>query len=387
MSQISKGETFADSQQLTATRLNNLVDSATLQAGAIHSQTLLSGTVNGADELLIYDDSTSSLRKTTVSAVLDSNKDPVFDSVTTSEINAKPASDVLLTPNDATIVSGKAFTSVDGITAVVTSTAHELQSGMLLEFTASNVAYSGQYFITVLSVDTFSYVIRQTTPVAASGTLSYTKKASARIAGGQSISSQLSVSGRTIIGGELTANGNIFSSGNNTFTGDNNFTGTLKINGNTCYILTEIFEEIIPPWSAAVAGQYNSVYTSSSFTKPAGEIWVFEVFIMHSGAKGHYEFAGRYGSTTYQTGEYLFCEKAFDANNVGNITTSFLNLRWIAPSATTFTSETLKIDAYAAAGTSSLMKMFQTTGLTSFISTSGMMCASSKFRIYKYKTA
>jgi hypothetical protein len=79
MAQLSKGDTFADGQQVTGARLNQLVDSSVLLAGAITEQGALSGTVEGADTVLIYDNSVTNLRKVTVTNLL---KTIITDSVT-----------------------------------------------------------------------------------------------------------------------------------------------------------------------------------------------------------------------------------------------------------------------------------------------------------------
>ena len=193
----------------------------------------------------------------------------------------------------------------------------------------------------------------------------------------------------TATGGTIRLNSNTqFNStitGTQTFSGTCNFTGNFQVNGQTGYILTEIYEETIPSWSATYAGLYNSVYTSSSFTKPVDEIWVFELFIRHSGYRGYnYEFAGRYGSQGYQSGSYIFSEQAFDSQGGGYGQATTFTTRWVVPSATTLTSDTFKIDAFA--GTGSQMQMFTTTSPFTNIITTGTLSAS-KFRIYKYKTA
>lgn len=73
MAQIIKGDTFADGQQLNAARLNQLLDSAQLSAGAITEQSALAPlTVSPTDLILIYDASAGSLKKTSIADILGS---------------------------------------------------------------------------------------------------------------------------------------------------------------------------------------------------------------------------------------------------------------------------------------------------------------------------
>ena len=56
MAQLSKGDTFADGQQLTATRLNQLVDSSQILVGAITEQTAITaGTLEATDTTIVSD--------------------------------------------------------------------------------------------------------------------------------------------------------------------------------------------------------------------------------------------------------------------------------------------------------------------------------------------
>lgn len=66
MPEVSKGHTFTANEQVTHTKLNNLVDSATLEAQAITNRSALT-TIASADAFLVYDDSAAGLRKITAS--------------------------------------------------------------------------------------------------------------------------------------------------------------------------------------------------------------------------------------------------------------------------------------------------------------------------------
>lgn len=210
MTQISKGDTFTDGQQVTGARLNQLVDSSTLLAGAITDQTALTAaTVAVDDGVLLSDTSASALRKATVGDLLGSSLPVVASSVTSpllicSATNAGANSDILVTPYDGIAVTGKTFTSADGITATVTSTAHGLVAGMIVNITAAVSAYSGQYQILVPTVDTFTYSVLPTT-TASSGTCSYTRKASKRIAGNLVVSGEADIAGNLRVLGTTKA--------------------------------------------------------------------------------------------------------------------------------------------------------------------------------------
>jgi hypothetical protein len=93
MAQISKGDTFADSQQLTATRLNQLVDSAQLLVGAITDQpSITANTLEATDSTIVND--AGSLKEATIGDILNSNL-----AITTSEVNGGTGVDMIVTPD------------------------------------------------------------------------------------------------------------------------------------------------------------------------------------------------------------------------------------------------------------------------------------------------
>ena len=179
MPQLIKGDTFADGQQVTGARLNQLLDSAQLLVGSITEQTALAaGTVEAADQLNINDNSASALRKTTVGDVLGSNIPLV-----TSSITAGNGNDIVVTANDATAVPASTYTSADGLTVVVTTpSAHGLSIGQVVLISAAGSGYNGTFRLTAASGSSFTYVMT-TAATAGSGTLTYTKKGTEKIAG------------------------------------------------------------------------------------------------------------------------------------------------------------------------------------------------------------
>lgn len=282
MPQLESPESYIDGQQVTATRLNNMVNNAILKPGAITGQTpIAAGTVASGDTVLLHDASASELRMATVGDLLGSGINAsigtaTVDTLTTSVVNGKANKDINATPNDGVLVTGKTFSSVDGITAVVSSTAHGLENNTCLNITASNPVYSGQYFVNVTSVDSFSYTIRQATPVAASGTIDYTKKGTVKVIGSEHISGNLEVALKTELRGDTAVSGSFVSTGSSTFSGTSNFTGDLQVNGAAAYVLTDVIEEDIPNFVGALGNTTHSMFTSASYTKPAGELWIVE---------------------------------------------------------------------------------------------------------------
>ena len=391
MAQISKGDTFADGQQVTGARLNQLVDSSVLVVGAVTDQpAITAATVAIDDQMILADTSTATLKKVSVGDILGSSLPIVATTiagtaitgttVTTPIVNSSANNDVLVTPYDGVNVTGKPFNSPDGITATISSLAHGLTTGSLVQITASNTAYSGLYKITVTNADEFKYTVY---PVAvlASGTCSYIKKATERIIGNQT------VSGNVIVAGNETIEGNLRVVGDVAMDGNLNITGTLKVNGTTGYILYEVLEEGIPYWGATTATNYNGVFASTVFTKPSDEIWEFEVSYNIYGDTGYGMGVGvRYGSQAAFSGTYKFVEYYTVATHSYSI--YHRTHRWKEGKDTVLTNETVKIDAGAGASSAMAMFLTSTTG-TAYGVFAGYTTpiASSKFRIYKYKTA
>jgi hypothetical protein len=95
MAQIQSPETYVDGQQVTAARLNNQTNGATLLPGAITDQSALAAnTVDVADTILIHDASAGALRKATVSDLMNSGISGTTGTITGSagvDINITPA--------------------------------------------------------------------------------------------------------------------------------------------------------------------------------------------------------------------------------------------------------------------------------------------------------
>lgn len=376
MPQINKGDTFADGQQVTAARLNQLIDSATILVDSITAQTAITaGTVDTADQVNINDNSASALRKATIGDLLGSNV-----SVVTSSVTAGSGSDIVVTPNDATIVTGSTYTSADGLTVVVTTAAaHGLSVGQVLLISAAGAGYNGTFRLTVAAGSSFTYVMN-TAATAGSGSLAYTKKATNKVAGNFAVTQNLYVDGN--IGG------------NATFEGNANFTGTLNVNGNVGYLLTEIYEEVIPSYVSTTTGNFTAIWSSLSFTKPVGEVWVFELRFNYSndtvtgaGVGVPFGYGIRYSSETAFTGTYKSAERVSLFSTSVSVSYSGVQSRvvtWSEPAATALTSNNVVFDTCTTASVG--QKMFSTT-VGIFAGYPSTPMASSTFKIYKYRTA
>jgi hypothetical protein len=198
----------------------------------------------------------------------------------------------------------------------------------------------------------------------------------------------LNTTGNATIAGDLAVTGNISgninTSGNFTNSGTVNFTGTLQVGGSVAYVLYEVYEETLPSWQAAVPGVQSAVVTTALFTKPADEVWIFEIDGTWSMVRGYgASYAFRYSTEAFQTGSYLKLD--FDySSGVTWVTSRSIYHTWTVPAGTALTSRRVVTDV--SAGNGSQLNMFRNTSLATDIITSGSLPVS-KFRISKYKTA
>lgn len=94
MAQIQSPETYADGQQVTASRLNNQTNGAVLLPGAVTDQTALAaGTVASGDQVILHDASATALRKATAGDLLGSGLP-----ITTGVITGSAGADLIVTP-------------------------------------------------------------------------------------------------------------------------------------------------------------------------------------------------------------------------------------------------------------------------------------------------
>jgi len=221
MPQIQKGDTFADGQQVTGARLNQLVDSATILPAIITDQTnLTANTVATGDSVLLYDASATALREATASDLLNSNI-----AVTTSSITGGANSDIVITPNDGATVTGATYTSGDGLTVVVTLNSHGLAVNQVVTISGAGSGYNGTFRITAVATNTFTYVMTTAATPATAQSCSYTRQGTVRnpehavIGGNVYVNGDSVVTGTSVNTGAVTNVGNVSVGGNLTVTG------------------------------------------------------------------------------------------------------------------------------------------------------------------------
>jgi hypothetical protein len=280
-SQISPPIEYNDGDPINAAAFNGHVKGATLQNGSITEQVDVAlsivPSVSKTDNLVIYDESevtTNRLRKIKVGELLTVDSPVVAESVTTSQINAKANEQLDIAPNASVLLTGRNFVSIDGFNVTVTSTAHLLETGMLLEFSNAAIGgnnggfvsgHDGRYQITVLTADTFTYRNGLTTAtVAGSGTLNYRKAPTVYIGGSEVINDDLRVAGNTFIAGNTNISGAVN-------------VGSLKIGGQTpltkenAGFSVNSKTAILPPntgWGVVD-------YSTTAFVVPPGETYTF----------------------------------------------------------------------------------------------------------------
>lgn len=382
MAQFQSPINYVTGDQVTAANLNNHINGAVALPGLISDQSSMSANdVASTDQVLINDGGV--LKKTTVGDVLNSNLAATFTSITATNFvsdNVAPGAnkDLGLSPNAGVAVTGKTFTSVNGINVTVNSTAHNVLQNQVLTITASIAAYSGEYRVVSVTTDTFEYVLPEAaTPN--SGSCDYTKTASVVTTGNSVITSDEYLIGNQDVGGNSRINGSLIVKGAATFDGTSNFTGNLQVNGTVGYVLTGVIEETIPYATGTAANTLHNLFTSASYTKPVGEIWVIEIdAIMWSlnNANTHYRLTDSTDTTNFMIG-YAATNSAYDVFEI--------NKTYIFDSSSTHTG-TFVFRAKCGQPTISISP--STTELSTGTSYPDASKGSvGKFRIYKYKTA
>jgi hypothetical protein len=340
MAQISKGETFADSQQLTATRLNQLVDSAQILVGVISDQTsITANTLEATDTTLINDAGT--LKKATVGDFLNSGL-----AVTTSVVNTKANTDLIVTPYDATAVVGSNYTSGDGLTVTVTTlAAHGLAVNNVVLISGAGTGYNGTFKITAVTSLTFTYVMYvAATPTGSPTACTYVRKAT------------------EIVNGNVVASGNVYAENeidtlnlqvdgqalvNSSTTKTANVTTAMQYSGVPVWGLVSITETTVPfaqcdattePQRVATCNQWRDVLSITGQTKTNKEIWVVEV---DAPVVAYQLFSSRFRILLNGTSSSLAMQTSVLQG--GTLFNQYqVTLRAVIPEGTTFTSDAIK---------------------------------------------
>ena len=238
MAQIQKGDTFADGQQVTGARLNQLIDSATILPNIITDQTnIATNEVASNDTMLVYDNSATALREATASDLLNSNIPITTSSVTTSSITGGAGVNLVITPASTYKVDVAGAFEADSINSIGATTI-----GGTLDVTGNASFTAGIGGTSAIKIATGTTAERPASPVA--GQLRFNTTSNAL----------------EVYSGSAWING--VTSGSATFDGTVNITGAIQYNGTPVYGLYEV-----------VRGYSNGTWPV--LTKPAGEIWVF----------------------------------------------------------------------------------------------------------------
>lgn len=279
MPQILKGDTFANSQQLTAARLNQLVESAQILVGAITEQPVITpNTLVATDTTIINDGGT--LKQTSVGDLLNSGIP-----ITTPTITSTANKDVIVTPLDGVTVVGSNYTSVDGLTVEVTTlSAHELSVNNVVLISGAGAGYNGTFIITNVTSTTFNYVMyTAATPTTSPTACTYVRKAT-EIVNGNVVASEFIFAKQEIETPNLQVDGqaNINSSSTKTA----NITSAMQYSGVPVWGLVGVSDTSIPfaQCDATTAAQrtatcnvWRDVLAVSSLTKTNKELWQIEV--------------------------------------------------------------------------------------------------------------
>jgi hypothetical protein len=325
MTQISKGETFTDGQQVTGNRLNQLVDASTLLVGAITAQpAIATNGVASTDEMLINDGGV--LKKTTVSSLLNSGLAITTSGITTSSVTSSSGGLALNAPSGQIITTNRSL----NVTGAISSTGALGVSGLLTTYAGGTMG----------------------------GTFDFNNAV------------------------------NFNSTGTVTYAGTNNFTGILQVNGSTVYALKEIYEENIARATAPTANTEATVWFAASsgtgVQKIGGagssEIWVIEIDLSLWNQNAGQTVVRLCSETgvTIAAGLRSFFYNAV-ANEVTNTT-----LRVVLGAGTTSSWNNLNLRIKST--TANVVISPSATDITSYPD-NALYSATSKFRIYKYATA
>jgi hypothetical protein len=347
MAQFQSPLTFTSGQVLTAADLNAHVNSATLLPGSINDQTAITAfDIQSTDTFNIYDSSGAVLRKATVDDLFRSGMIAKFDN-----ISGKSGQNLAITPASGFAVAINGNLTSSG-TLAVTSTS-TLSGDVTAGANLTVVGLANFNTTEAIKLPVGTTAQRPGTP--ATGQIRYNSTLAAT-----EIYNGTAWDPVPVAGTNLTLPNTV------------NFTGTIQYNGTAVYGLTAIYEENI----GSVTGS-GVIWTSSPFTKPSDEIWVFEVnsviaTIGGSAWSGNLSFLNTSG-TSYFT--------IYDAN-VGGFDYSGTALaggdfdcRWVVQAGVTLTAETVRISLNLTSG----------AGVT--LNPTFLANPNSKFRIYKYRTA
>lgn len=193
----------------------------------------------------------------------------------------------------------------------------------------------------------------------------------------------LTVGGDLTVTGGSTLTGNVIADNGFTSNGVANFTGTFQMGGTVGYALYEIFEANVSYSNATVPTGWNAIYTSPSITKPSDEIWVVESDLRWRRDMSLC-WALRLNLTTPDTTLNGTVDIEGAGSNYWHIESGIM--RYVFNAGTTFTS-TITIDILPISVAGYAFYVGEANYPTAGTAGSSLGFPTSKFRIYKYKTA
>lgn len=129
MANFTKGKTFTSTEELTNTKLHQLVEDAAINVTAITSLTALTDPVADADTLPLADDSATAIRKVAASNFLKKNSSSIFDAGTTRVTG-------VATPVAASDATTKAYVDSIAVVAGNLPVVTAADNGSILKVTA-----------------------------------------------------------------------------------------------------------------------------------------------------------------------------------------------------------------------------------------------------------
>lgn len=131
MPNFTKGKTFTSTEELTNTKLHQLVEDASMNVTAITSLTALTDPVADTDTLPIADDSATAIRKVAASNFLKKNSSSVYDAGTTRVTG-------VATPTNASDATTKAYVDSIAVVAGNLPSVTTANNGSLLRVSSGN---------------------------------------------------------------------------------------------------------------------------------------------------------------------------------------------------------------------------------------------------------
>lgn len=339
MPQISKGDTFANNQQLTAARLNQLVDAATITVNVITDQTQIAANTLEATDTTIVSDS-GVFRKAAISDFVGSGI-PIVSPTLTSTANT----DLTLTPFDGVSVVGSNYISTDGITVTVTTiAAHGLFVNQVVTISSAGTGYNGTFKITEVTTYTFKYVlfVAATTLTPTATACTYVREGTTKIAGQAVVSDNLFVGGNVTTPSVQTTS--MFS--DNATIKTTNITTALQIAGTPVWSFVSTTDTPVnfiqcdattAGQIAATCNQWRNVTSITGLTKTNKEIWVVEVDVPMVAWQ---LYASRFRIVRGSNSD-IYCNYTYWLQTLGCYSQSQITMKCVIPESVVFSSDSI----------------------------------------------